>query len=746
MKYYFQIFVYVYLIIYSLTNVVFSLQASEIERIHIDSVESTYERARSNTSGFNKWQVITANEQTQGVEKGGSETTPWHSPRAGNLYATYIVPTESSKIPMMFGTSQAPAVAVAKTLEYYGFHPDIRWPNDVMLDGKKVSGIGGSMSIYTTGGNACLINIGLNINMDKRLCKMIDQPATSMAIMAKRQFDTEDVLRTLNRNFYRSLTEVQNGNFSTQILPYLRTHMTNIGDPITLKNVKSNHPENPSTLKGIFKGINDRGIMILAVGNEDHQIVSGSIVKELQPKEPKTHILKTVRYRFGATGSKFEFTFQVEGLSGKESSHKWTDGNKVSFTIPPIFDNKRCKFMIFDDISALISKDHSQTVKVLINQTLYQNFVFNAESPEHKIDIPLPFDLTRPTVVSFLLPDACLARVVDPTNGDPRKLALAMRTVDIIYEKPQQQIINLGKDQVQPLILGKGFSGAEQDHRWLEGEEAILRIPHSSEGKFITQIIFNNTNALISDTYSQRLIISGEGIARQEYDFNHQTPVHNVVINLPWNRTGDIDLKFEMPNACCPSVFDPYNTDPRKLSINLVTARVAFFIPQVSEEPQIHATPIPVPNPQIFETPIEEQKAKLNIFPPEKGKVKIQITYPAQDSGMQVLIFEVSKEAIDKANSAGLGEAKATNKGEGLKWQVGEKGKNVIRIMPGDPNATQDHQKEPYVKIVRDGKVIGPDQQELKPTDEFPKPKHNPKSHIRLEEWEKWETPLGKDK
>lgn len=50
--------------------------------------------------------------------------------------------------------------------------------------------------------------------------------------------------------------------------------------------------------------------------------------------------------------------------------------------------------------------------------------------------------------------------------------------------------------------------------------------------------------------------------------------------------------------------------------------------------------------------------------------------------------------------------------------------------MPGDSAADWSSQKENYVQIRRDGKVIGPDQQEVKRTEEFPKPKNNPISHI----------------
>jgi hypothetical protein len=352
-------------------------------------------------------------------------------------------------------------------------------------------------------------------------------------------------------------------------------------------------------------------INLIALGISFVAINANLLASQLQINDN----LETVRYRFGTSGYDHEFPFQVEGFSGQELFHRWTDGNKVSFTIPPMFDNKRCKSLIFTDIGALLSKDHPQTVHVFMNNLPGRKFVFSERVPTHRIEIPLPYDLTRPNVISFQLPNACLPRVMEPTNIDPRKLALAMKTVDIVYEKPQQQIIDLCTDQTQPLVFSKGFSGAEQNHRWLDGEEAIMTIPHSSDRKLITQLTFHDVSALISDTHFQKVIISGEGIARQEYLFTPQNKLQNITINLPLNRNGDVALKFEMPNASCPSILDPSYIDPRKLSINLSTARVVFFIPPVKralpQKPQAISQPTAATKPAVEKSSAQDKTKRL---------------------------------------------------------------------------------------------------------------------------------------
>ena len=72
----------------------------------------------------------------------------------GNLYTSFIykVPERDPKL------SYAVAVAVAETLENFGLKPQIKWPNDVLIDGKKISGI-----LIEYSQNFVIIGIGINI-------------------------------------------------------------------------------------------------------------------------------------------------------------------------------------------------------------------------------------------------------------------------------------------------------------------------------------------------------------------------------------------------------------------------------------------------------------------------------------------------------------------------------------------------------------------------------------------------------
>ena len=88
-------------------------------------------------NGIGNGSVVIAEKQTAGRGRSGKS---WESP-LGGIWLSIILTTDVdySKIPLI---TLATGVAVAKTLEKMGVeNPEIKWPNDIMINGKKVCGI-----------------------------------------------------------------------------------------------------------------------------------------------------------------------------------------------------------------------------------------------------------------------------------------------------------------------------------------------------------------------------------------------------------------------------------------------------------------------------------------------------------------------------------------------------------------------------------------------------------------------------
>jgi len=91
--------------------------------------------------------VIVADEQSEGRGRFGRA---WLSP-AGGLYATFII-ARHPVIPLVSG------VAVLRALVRFGVDARLKWPNDLVIDGRKLAGI-----LIETAGDTALVGIGVNL-------------------------------------------------------------------------------------------------------------------------------------------------------------------------------------------------------------------------------------------------------------------------------------------------------------------------------------------------------------------------------------------------------------------------------------------------------------------------------------------------------------------------------------------------------------------------------------------------------
>ena len=102
----------------------------------------------------------------------------------GNLYASFIYksPERDPKL------SYAVAVAIAETLIAFGLKPEIKWPNDVLIGGKKISGV-----LIEYSQNFVIIGVGINI----KTCPTVKEYKTTKINNFVKDTDINDVLTIL---------------------------------------------------------------------------------------------------------------------------------------------------------------------------------------------------------------------------------------------------------------------------------------------------------------------------------------------------------------------------------------------------------------------------------------------------------------------------------------------------------------------------------------------------------------------
>ena len=155
--------------------------------VWLRSTESTMQdAAKLAARGEPHGTVVVAEEQTAGIGRHGHT---WHSAGTGGLYLSIILrlPLSSDALPVL--TMALGLAAQCAIEEVCGVRCDIRWPNDLMLGGKKLAGI-----MVQTGERAALIaGIGVNVNQ-AAFPEDLHPIATSLRLETGRDYSKEELL------------------------------------------------------------------------------------------------------------------------------------------------------------------------------------------------------------------------------------------------------------------------------------------------------------------------------------------------------------------------------------------------------------------------------------------------------------------------------------------------------------------------------------------------------------------------
>lgn len=118
--------------------------------------------------------LILAEQQTAGRGRRGR---PWVSPFGENLYLSLVLPVDGGAR-QLDGLSLSVGVAVQRALAGYGIQGlGLKWPNDVLVGGRKLAGI--LLELHGDPADKCAVVIGIGINVNMQSAD-VDQPWTSL--------------------------------------------------------------------------------------------------------------------------------------------------------------------------------------------------------------------------------------------------------------------------------------------------------------------------------------------------------------------------------------------------------------------------------------------------------------------------------------------------------------------------------------------------------------------------------------
>lgn len=211
--------------------------------------------------------VVVAQAQTDGKGRRGRN---WESPAGGNLYMSILLKPD-------FDTSKAcmltlvMAYSVAKVIRKRGFCDlQIKWPNDLILSGKKVCGILTELELDGTDIGHVVIGVGVNVNTTSFSAELTEK-ATSLFLESGHHYDVDSMVKEIVQIFaeeYRHFAEI--GNLSYMQDEYNKM-LVNNG-----KEVRVMEPGNEYIATAM--GICSTGELIVrTTGGEEKKIFAGEV-------------------------------------------------------------------------------------------------------------------------------------------------------------------------------------------------------------------------------------------------------------------------------------------------------------------------------------------------------------------------------------------------------------------------------------------------------------------------------------
>lgn len=174
------------------------LDAMHAKLLKIHKLDSTNTYAKAHLGELHHGTVIVADVQTAGR---GQRSHHWRSDIAGNIYASIILkPTESvpDELPVI---TQVLAAAIISVLRIYGVQSTLKWPNDVMVGGKKIAGILAEAVTQGSQIKGVVLGFGVNLAMPQEVVDAIDQPATSLNLLINEFVDRDEFLQKVVDQF-----------------------------------------------------------------------------------------------------------------------------------------------------------------------------------------------------------------------------------------------------------------------------------------------------------------------------------------------------------------------------------------------------------------------------------------------------------------------------------------------------------------------------------------------------------------
>lgn len=239
-------------------------------RYHFDVLDSTNKKAKELAEqGCKHGTLVTAEEQEAGVGRRGRS---WSSQKGTGIYMSMVLKPQLEIQSLSMITLLA-AMAVAKAFEQLQIlsenTPCIKWPNDIVMNKKKICGILTELNLKGRDIDSVIVGIGINVS-NTCFPEEIKEMASSILLETGKTIDKELLIQSVWKNFssyYKRFSETQDLSLLKE---EYETYLLNKGERVKVL-------EPVGEYEGIAGGITNKGELLVDINGEEKAVSSGEV-------------------------------------------------------------------------------------------------------------------------------------------------------------------------------------------------------------------------------------------------------------------------------------------------------------------------------------------------------------------------------------------------------------------------------------------------------------------------------------
>ncbi len=237
--------------------------------VRLDEIGSTNSYALEHISWFGNGTVIYTPFQRSGR---GRCNRRWIGDNSGNVYMSVILKPEKADAYPFPNLTQYLSVIVSRFLkDEFNIQSSIKWPNDILADGRKISGILAEACTENNKLKAVILGLGLNVNMPEETLDLIDQKAVSISVLTHKNYDIDILADKLADCFFKDYN-----NFVERGFPYIKDEYIQkcnfLGKNIIVKELNDKK-------RYFAKSIDNDGLLaVIDEFNRERKIITGDVL------------------------------------------------------------------------------------------------------------------------------------------------------------------------------------------------------------------------------------------------------------------------------------------------------------------------------------------------------------------------------------------------------------------------------------------------------------------------------------